>query len=151
MHPCRDAAEKALAAAQRALAQLELAAPKAAQVAKAKREEAADLQARLAELKVCVAVQDELFKYTACALASSRQKLSLSQHVDNSIAVHLQPICCLQTPTAHTIAPQAAAEVRSEHAAWLSELSSQLAASNAQLAKLRCNCLAAAATTSQSL
>jgi hypothetical protein len=50
----RDAAERALAAAERALAQLELAAPKAAQVAKAKREEAADLQARLAELKVGV-------------------------------------------------------------------------------------------------
>jgi hypothetical protein len=49
---CRDAAERALAAAERALAQLELAGPKAAQVAKAKREEAADLQARLAELKV---------------------------------------------------------------------------------------------------
>jgi cell division protein FtsB len=35
---------------------------------------------------------------------------------------------------------QAAAEVRSEHAARLSELSSQLASSNAQLAKLRASC-----------
>jgi structural maintenance of chromosome 4 len=39
-----------------------------------------------------------------------------------------------------TATMQAAAEVRSEHAARLSELSSQLAASNAQLAKLRASC-----------
>jgi len=49
----RDAAERDLAAAERALKQLELAAPKAAQLAAAKREEAADLEARLGQLQVC--------------------------------------------------------------------------------------------------
>lgn len=50
---CRDAAERDLAAAERAVKQLELAAPKAAQLAAAKREEAADLEARLEQLQVC--------------------------------------------------------------------------------------------------
>lgn len=49
---CRDAAERDLAAAERAVKQLELAAPKAAQLAAAKREEAADLEARLEQLQV---------------------------------------------------------------------------------------------------
>jgi hypothetical protein len=49
---CRDAAERDLAAAERAVKQLELAAPKAAQLAAAKREEAADLEARLGQLQV---------------------------------------------------------------------------------------------------
>jgi uncharacterized coiled-coil protein SlyX len=49
------------------------------------------------------------------------------------------PACCLCQCITCTTA-QAAAEVRSEHAARLSELSSQLAASNAQLAKLRASC-----------
>lgn len=49
---CRDAAERDLAAAEKAVKQLELAAPKAAQLAAAKREEAADLEARLGQLQV---------------------------------------------------------------------------------------------------
>jgi hypothetical protein len=49
----RDGAERDLAAAERAVKQLELAAPKAAQLAAAKREEAADLEARLGQLQVC--------------------------------------------------------------------------------------------------
>lgn len=48
----RDAAERDLAAAEKAVKQLELAAPKAAQLAAAKREEAADLEARLGQLQV---------------------------------------------------------------------------------------------------
>jgi hypothetical protein len=50
---CRDAAERDLAAAEKAVKRLELAAPKAAQLAAAKREEAADLEARLGQLQVC--------------------------------------------------------------------------------------------------
>jgi DNA-binding protein H-NS len=53
---CRDAAERAVAAADKLLAQLEIAAPKASQVAAAKREEAADLQARLQQLEVSCSV-----------------------------------------------------------------------------------------------
>eukprot|EP00775_Hariotina_reticulata_P001241 gene1241-1581_t len=52
----RDAAERAVAAAEKMLAQLELAAPKASQVAAAKREEAADLQARLQQLEAAAEV-----------------------------------------------------------------------------------------------
>lgn len=53
---CRDAAERDLAKAEKAVKQLELAAPKAAQLAAAKREEAADLEARLGQLQVCLVV-----------------------------------------------------------------------------------------------
>jgi hypothetical protein len=53
---CRDAAEHALAAADKKLTQLEVAAPKAAQVAKAKLQEAEDLQSRLEEAQAATKV-----------------------------------------------------------------------------------------------
>lgn len=85
----RDAAERDLAAAEKALKQLELAAPKAAQLAAAKREEAADLEARLGQLQVCMNTKDCMCVLVVCLRAA------VGVGVGEAVAGHNQLADCV--------------------------------------------------------